>query len=494
MGRYSPIVVLSLIVLAMTIPLRSALAADAADQATGEPPVDVRCTLTMKPLELRLGDPFLIEVAITNLSKEALYVYYPVVFAAKAITITTDGGDTIKGGVTIKGQETVLYDWGSGGEACFRRIEPGGTFTGEIKGRTEYEFVPAVHLPMKRPRQILLKTHDIAHSLPAPGTFTMRLHLAADERTAETGKGFGLGPVWTGQLDSNPVAFSLRTMTRAELDGFIAQLKEGTLEQRQETIEVLAANADRNAVPALMAVLNERPRGLIRPAAAALGAIQDFSIVPDLLAIYKESVATGDEREAEFQSVLLGTISALTSERETLADLYVEVLHSGATIEAKNTAIWNLAFLKSDKRVPALVEAATQGEQRVRWAAIDTLGTVASNIAGADKKSVTEPLVKLMAEDPDSKIRGRAASALAQSGDPSVAPALLKALDDPDEFVGSYAANGLGRLAGPEAIPALETFLARAKAEGVIQQARNAIRTIRQRAEQAATAQGNVHP
>jgi HEAT repeat protein len=426
----------------------------------------------MKPTELRIGDPFVVTVEIANVSDKAVTFFYQDLYQAMKLEIRSDAGKV------VKSQMLVVYDWPNP-KRFYRRIEPGKTFTAEMKGRAKVQFATAADLA-KDPatRAVMIDFHDVGFLAEGPGKFSATLHLSADEKTVEQGKHFGFDEVWTGELAGNAVAFSMRPMTREELDGFIAQVRFGKEDEQRAAIEVLSANADRNAVGALMGILTVGTEPHLRAAADALVRIHDTSVLPDLLALYRLRSKYGDERAGELQSILLNAIRGLQADQKKLGDLFIDVLKSDASVEARQTAAWNLAMSDHPQALEALIAAAKTHEPRMQYAAIDALTTLGHR---RGKEKAVPPLIDILKTDPEGSVRGRAANALGQLGDKSAVPVLVEALKDPDQFVGSYAAHGLGMLGDAAAIPALEAYEKSAEKDSQKQAARRAIELIRQR-------------
>jgi len=447
----------------------------AAKKAWGKTVNGLRCSLALAPAEMRVGHTYVLDVVVENVSDAATHLYFPTVYQAQRLTIKTQAGDAVK-------QRPMVVYLPPHPKTFFHLIKPGERFTAQIKGRVTCKWVRAADLPADpADRELLLDSGDTAHEIGRPGKFTAHIHLAADDKTAAQGKRYGIQPVWTGTLNSNSVAFSVRRMTRKELDATILALRGGTDKEQLEAIKVLAANADRKAVPVLMGVLEKGPGPLHRAAGRALRSIQDTSAVPGLLALYKRFADRGDPVNGEFARCVLDAWSALEADEQKQAALFVEVLGSDTSVEARSSAARRLARLKHPQRIPALLAAARENNPRMQWAAIDVLGSVAREGDGETKAQIAAALVELLKKAPEHTVRSRAASALRHAAHESVVPALLAALKDPNHFVGSYAAHSLGRLAGPEAIPALEEFARRAEQKSQADAAKRAIENIKQR-------------
>jgi len=445
------------------------------EEAWGKAVNGLRCSIAMTPAELRVGDTCVIDVKVENVSDKVTHVYYMTIYQATPLVIADSEGKA------VKSRQTGDYGWPHPKE-FFHLIKPGDTFATQIKGRVSVKWARAGELPADpAKRDVALLSQDMAYGLGRPGKFTAQLHLIADDRRVAEGKRYGIDPVWTGEMHSNTVAFSVRHMTREELDGFIETLRTGAEEQRREAIRVLAAHGDRQAVPALLDILNKGPGPLQRPVADALGGIQDTSVVPDLLAFYKRFADRGDRASGEFKQCVLQAWSVLEPDKQKRAELFVGVLKSDAAVESRKYAAWNLVYLKHPQRIPTLLAAARDGDRRMQWAAIDVLGSVARETPGEARAQIATALVEILKSAPDRTVRSRAAGALRNVADKSVVPALVGALKDPNHFVGAAAAHSLGQLAGPDAIPVLEQFAKGAERESQADAAKRAIGRIKQR-------------
>ncbi|UCE47996.1 MAG: HEAT repeat domain-containing protein, partial [Phycisphaerales bacterium] len=416
-----------------------------------------------------------IKVEIKNVSADDICLHYQNLYQASKLIIRNDHGET------VVSMQTAVYGWPHPKE-FFHIVKTGQTFTEHIKGRVEARFVRAQDAPddvTAHPLQIDFR--DVVQQIEQPGQFRTVMQLTADDKTVSMGKQFGFTKIWTGKLISNEIEFSVRRMRRDELDAVIAQLRTGSDEERAEAIEVIKANKDRQAVRELMSLLTSR-KGPLRAVSDALVRIQDTSILPDLLNLYRISARYGTNGRGEFLRTLLQTISGLESGRQKLDALFIEVLKSDALVDARQYAASHLGSRDSPQIVAALFEAADREPPQVQWAAIDALGWIGARRETGNKKAIIEPLAEILKKAPNSKVRRRAASALGQIGSDLVVPALIEALNDEDLFVGASAASYLGRYAGPEAIAALERYLSRAETDSQERAAGDAIKNIRQRA------------
>jgi HEAT repeat protein len=447
----------------------------AEQQRWGKEAGGLQCSIGIEPAKLRVGDSLAIQVEIKNVSADDICLHYQNLYQAGKLTIKNERGGT------VPSMQTVRYNWPHPKE-FFHVIKADQTFTEQIKGRVEMKFIRAQDAPADltaHPLQI--DFHDVAQQIEQSGRFTATLRLIADEKTVSTGTQFGFNRIWTGELVSNGIEFSVRRMRRDELDKVIAQLRTGSDEEKAEAIEVIKANKDRQAVRELMSLLTSR-KGPLRAVSDTLVRIQDTSILPDLLDLYRISARYGTNGRGEFQRTLLQTISGLESDRRKIDALFIEVVKSNALVDARQYAASHLGSRDDPQVVAALFEAAGKEPPQVQWAAIDALGWIGSRREVADKKEIIEPMAEILKTAPNSKVRRRAASALGRVGSGLVVPSLIEALEDEDLFVGASAAHYLGRYAGPEAVAPLEKYVSRAETDSQKRAAGDAIKYIRQRA------------
>ena len=435
----------------------------------------LRCAIDVTRRMVRVGDEFVVGVKVQNLLDEPTHLYYETIYRAIPLVVTTEEGEALQKRMTAR------YDVPHP-KAHFQQIAPGDTLDVEIRGRVATKFVRAADLPARdEDRIILLDFGDTVCELPGLGTYAVHLDLAATDKTVAQGKSLGIDPVWLGRLVSPAAKLAVRRMAPAELDAVIETLRTGNEEQQLEAIEVIKAVADRRAVPALMAVLDAGPGPLARKVSDALVRIQDTSVAPRLLALYRRFSVNRAQDPNEYLPALLGAIQGLSPDPAAVAGLFVEILESDAPVQAKQSAAWRLFNIDHPGRIPALLAAAKSGVPRVQWSAVDVLGVIASQLPPEEKDKITTPLTEIMKTDPDRKVRSRVAHALAQAGDPSVVPALIEALGDADPWVGAAAASTLGRIGTQEAVAPLEQFAAEAENENHARIARDAIKFIEQR-------------
>jgi len=442
---------------------------EAVNAAWGRSANGLRCSISLSETKLRVGDPLVVTARLQNVSDKPVTIIYhmPSCYEGERLAIEAASGEQ------IKGYQSGIADWLSA-KPPLELIGPGATFTATIRGRICRKFVRASYLsPQNADRPIILDSGLVTHELISPGEFRMSFRFTCDDKTAALGAPYGVGSVWTGSVVSNVVPFSVRTMRRDELDQTIEKLRTGTEEEKTEAAQVIGANADRQAVPALMEVLASGGYYSTDRAAGALCSIGDWSIVPQLMQLYRS--AESDDRRAVVIEVMRSVIP-------DVGDIAAELVKSDASPTARRSAAYLVAGAASRLKVKAvhvLLEAAKAPDPQVQRAAIDGLASLEDD---GLKLMIVVDLLGVMKSDPDATVRSRAAQAFGRIGDTSVVPALIRALKDPDPWVGSYAAHSLGRLAGPEAIGALEDYAKVAPRESQVNAARAAIAEIQRRA------------
>lgn len=429
----------------------------------------LRCSISLSETELRVGDPLVVTAKLQNASDKPITIHYmPSYYDGKRLVIE------VAGGALIRPYESALIE-GLSPKPPFELIPPGATFAVIIKGRVALKFARASYLSPQNPdRPIILDFRDVTHELTSPGEFRMSFRFACDDKSAVLGARYGVKSVWTGSVASNVIPFSVRTMRRDELDQAIGKLRAGTEEEKTEAAQMIGANADRQAVPALMEALASSAYNSSRRAAEALCGIGDSSIVPQLMQLYRN--ADSDDRREVVLEVLQGV-------SPDVGNLLGEVVRSDASSTARGSAAYRLADAAHGRKANAvhvLLEAARAPDPQVQRAAIDGLALLEDDLL---KQMIVTGLLDVMKSSPDRTVRSRAAQALGGIGGPSVVPALVRALKDPDPWVGSYAANSLGRLAGPEAIGPLRDYAKAAQRESQVNAARGAIAEIQRRAD-----------
>jgi len=425
----------------------------------------LHCSITLSQRDLRVGDPLVVGVKIQNVSDQPITIHYaPAYYEGERLAVETAQGEAIssfKSGITE----------GLFSKPAFERIAPGATFTTSINGRAMLEWANRSYLAPSNPdRPVILNFRDVSFRLGAPGTFRMSLRLSSDDDTAALGKRYDT-LLWTGAVESNAVPFSVRLRTREELDRTIEELRSGATDEKAQAVQVIIANADREAMPALVEAMAAGVAG----ASEAVGALGDSSLVPRLMQMYRET-----QSDAQKEAVL----DALQMASRDVFDFFAEVLGSEPSDMTRRTAavrMADMAWMRKVSAVHALLAVLKTPDSPPKWGAIDGLAKLEDYCLL--RPMVVSGLVTAMKSDPDRTVRQRAAGALSSIGDASVVPALIEALRDPSPWVGADAAHSLGRLAGPEAIEPLREYQKVAQTKSQTEAAAGAITAIQQRAQ-----------
>ena len=445
----------------------------------GKSEAGLQCSVNLQRPTFRVGDAIEVRIQIRNVSDEKLTFYYPSDYRASLLEIRDEKGMPVK-----KNRSAITEGWMH--DKSFQTLEPADVFYASFIGISRFRLPRSKGAAPAHPALEIdfFPADGIRHELVSTGTFTISLHLTADEKTAALAAKQGIASLWQGDIYSNAVAFHMNAATRKELDAAIDDLYESMPAKKQQAIELLGAHVDGKAVPALVEILLKGPQEMRLSAEEALSAIQDRSIVPKLLAHYRNAIS------AEMRHSLLEVIQSSSDWPESWP-LYLEIAQSNVSWEEKHHAISSLVGLRRPEVVPILVQLARSGDPIAQRASIDLMGNVME--LGASKQTqesqftkdvltqLTDELLDILKKDKDATVRSRAASALRYAQVSAVVPALIDALKDGDPWVGSYAAHTLSRIAGPEAIPALEEYFAKVSHPSQKDAARKAIDTIRKR-------------
>ncbi len=447
-------------------------ASSASPAAASVPPLTtpdgkLRCSISASTDHFLVGDPFRITVRVENASDEELWLYFPAVYKALTLTITNERG------VKVNKRITAVYKF-PGLKSALHRLAPGEAYEDSIEGFIEYEFARASQGSPSIARRIVIAFTDVHIDIIQTGRFTVALELTADEKVAKLAERMGVGPIWPGTLRSNDIGFTTTVPTRRNLDRAIREIGSEDTAVALRAIEMVGANCDPRAVPALLRALKTENWALVRPAASALARIQDTSIVPQLEDIYRTT------QQGEIQRIVLETMQSLQP-GDRVVSLLIETVRSGVTWESRRYAAYKIGVRKLAQGADALIAAARQEEDTVRWSAIDGLGLLGQTQDANLRAKIVTVLLGILRNDGDRTMRGRAAGSLGQIGDPSTIPALIEALHDPNNFVGASGANALRRFAGEEALEPLRQFAAVAETESQRQAATTAISEIQAR-------------
>jgi hypothetical protein len=447
--------------------------AQVAEQHWGKDVNGLRCSITVKPTDIKVGETLVIDVEIKNVSPKDICFYYQDLYQAEMLAIKNEKGNI------ISSSQTARYNWPNPKE-FFRQIKAGQSFKKQMKGRVALKSVSALQKQIKTNRSLVIDFFDIAQQIENTGIFTAYLVIKEDQQKETMGKSFGFANIWTGELISNEITLNVKQMTREELDKIIAQLNTGTKEQVIDALEIIKANADKNAVKELMTLLRNSKMPIDK-ISGALVQIQDSTILPELQQMYQASSKNNLDEQTEYQMYILQTINGLEPNQQKLDELMIKIVKSQDTIPARQYAASYLEMRDNPDAIPALVSVVNNGPRNVQLSATQALGTIGGRLKIEDKPMIIKPLADIIKNNTDSDVRQRAVNALGNVGSNLVVPYLIEALHDSDLFVGSTAASYLGRYGRQDAIAELEEYLSRAQTTGQKSTASDAIKFIRQR-------------
>jgi HEAT repeat protein len=206
---------------------------------------------------------------------------------------------------------------------------------------------------------------------------------------------------------------------------------------RDAAIAALGRLGDRQAVPPLLAKLDDLDAIARVTAIEVLGRLGDRQAVPPLLTKL-------DDPENFIRRTAIEALGRL-GDRQAVPPLLTKLDDFDATTRV--TAIEALGRLGDRQAVPPLLAKLDDPENYIRVTAIEALGRL------GDRQAVPPLLAKL--DDPKPQIRWIAIEALGRLGDRQAVPPLLAKLDDPENFIRWIAIEALGRLGDQQATESL---------------------------------------
>jgi HEAT repeat protein len=160
----------------------------------------------------------------------------------------------------------------------------------------------------------------------------------------------------------------------------------------------------------------------------------------------KALAESGDARGFEAMKTMAGVpqlmvlYSLKSLEAPEATEIIIEMVGSGS-INVHDEAHKQLYGRLDDRTLPLYLAALRHPNEQIRSRVIWVLG-------GTGCRKAVNALVKSMNEDQDELIRGYAARALGQIGDPSATPALIEALQHPYWAVRQASAESLEKITG----------------------------------------------
>jgi len=336
-------------------------AAAAQEPAWGPEAAGLRASISMGVAELRIGELFVIRVRFKNVSDRPTSLHDQDYHAGADLVIRDEKGEPV---LCMKACVDYMMP---PPKTFFHALKPGETFSVEVRGRVRYQFVDAARRPANdADREIYVDFSDETFGPVHGGKFTAALRYAVDEKSAELGRKLGFDPVWTGEVTSDKIEFSIRAMTREELDRNLTRLEGGSAAEKLEAAEVAGANADLKASRALMAMLAAGGGKDLWQVAEALGAIQDTSLVGELQEIYRRSLKEPERGPSDRPNVILNAIRGLEPDRAKLNAFLVEVLKSDAPVAVRTFAMNGLSLERDAEALGAVVAVAKKPAPRCR--------------------------------------------------------------------------------------------------------------------------------
>ncbi|WP_432976487.1 HEAT repeat domain-containing protein [Dactylosporangium sp. CA-233914] len=255
----------------------------------------------------------------------------------------------------------------------------------------------------------------------------------------------------------------------------------GDYEEIAPAAAALAASGDLSLVPRLLTALeaflaeeNFYGRDLV---ATVLAGIQGPAALPALLRASARDL--GDDQDG-----LSTEIASLLEQDPDAARPIVLELVASPDAALRRTGLWALGFIAGPADNAIWAEAALDPDPRIRAEAIDAIDdpgsderafavliravrdpspdvrTAAVSRLGAIRRPDAAAPLSEAAGDPSAQVRARIAYALGRLRTPAATPALRRLLDDPDEFVRRYALAALGTTGGEDAVDTLLTLAA----------------------------------
>jgi len=219
---------------------------------------------------------------------------------------------------------------------------------------------------------------------------------------------------------------------KAVVEALIKALADSDGTVREKAVEALGAQGDVAAAPHIAAILND-PIGPARAAAArSLGFLKAGDSVPALCALLDDPT----EIVAAAAARALGDIALADS----VPSLIKVVAKPETPPKVQEEAANALAKIKDPRATPTLVRLLVSPQQNLRWAAVDALGEMRAQEAGA-------PLADVVQKDENPQIRELALAALAKIGGIQSLDAAVAGLADKEKRVAEQALRSVILLA-----------------------------------------------
>jgi HEAT repeat protein len=252
--------------------------------------------------------------------------------------------------------------------------------------------------------------------------------------------------------DSDPsmrrlIAATLGDLANAKVaDPLFDLLKDEDQATQQAAAIALGKLGDERASDSLVQALGTDEVGIRVEAARIMGELKKQGAIPHLKLKLDQDVAPAVRAAA---AISLGNF-ALPELGETL----VKALKQDQSAEVRSAAASALGTLKDQAYLQTMIDALQkEGEEEV------VRGSLIEALAGIGGKPVVDALITIL-DDPSDNLRLSAIQALEDMQDPAATEPLSKVLrQDPDATVRLYAAQALTYLGNPDALPAFSEAL-----------------------------------
>ena len=443
---------------------------------------ELRTSISLNQTEYKIGDKIIVELTFQNTSNKPCYLYLSRDGLASCFLITNEEGEA------AKKKCTVIYKLGSP-KKNFHLLPPNKELKFNAKGRVTISDKAYRHFSsIKDKKPVVISFFDIDHTILNPGRFKITYQYEPNKKfVTKIAKKFGFKNTWLGTLDSNSLEFDVRFSTQKEIADQIDRLKEGDQKEKAEAIKFLKANLELKSIPYLIEILKGKNYGLRKLATDALIKFKDKSIIPQLLALYKERKSSEDQ--IQILMIIFNVEDNLEKERKLLIKL---IDSTTSLLKVKRYAINQLGSLclryKESADISLLLGIAKNKESLIRRIAAYQLGSVGQSLSSYPEKLkvIIDRLVEIAKDDMDGSVRAtgvRALSGIMLLGNkkliPDFTPVFIESLKDKDSSVRRMAARALGNHGDKNIIPILEKFIEENKDKWEIERAQQGIEKIK---------------
>jgi HEAT repeat protein len=250
-------------------------------------------------------------------------------------------------------------------------------------------------------------------------------------------------------------------------------LQDGDPEVRREAVRALVdVGTQRSLEPLTAACRDNDPEVQIRAADGLVNFYLPGYVQHGISATLKRagSVVAGRWTDAANDDI----VEPDTPLRPEIVDALSTLVQSGSSMDSRANAARALGILRAGRALPALLDALKSKDSRLMFEALIALQKIRDRSAGdrvaflvrdLDEKvqlaaietagiltsrEAVSPLMRVLEEPRNKKVRRAAVTALARIADPSSRQTLLSLAEDKDDDVRASALEGLGRIGDPQ--------------------------------------------